>query len=97
MNKILRPLDRARFLTPSQPLRVIISMKSRFWTQSRLTAEHDITKPITSIPAWAKAVLAAIDPAATHPSIPSVSIIVTKISMVAFGKVSNRTEDMSAW
>lgn len=62
-----------------------------------LTAEHDITRPIISIPACVKAVLAAMDPAATHPSIPSVSMIVMNISIVAFGNVSNRTEDTSAW
>ena len=61
------------------------------------TTEHDTTRPITSILASARAVLAAIIPAATQPSIPSVSITVRKISMVAFGSDSSRTEVRMAW
>jgi hypothetical protein len=49
------------------------------------------------MPASARAVLAAIDPEATHPSIPSVSTTVMKISIVDFGNNSNRTEDTSDW
>jgi hypothetical protein len=45
-----------------------------------------ILRPLrkTSTPASTKAVLAAIDPAATQPSSPSVSITVIKISTVCF-------------
>jgi hypothetical protein len=49
------------------------------------------------MPASANAVLAAMDPAATQPSMPSVSIMVMKISMVAFGSVSSLTEARMAW
>ena len=55
------------------------------------TAEHDATSPSISIPASAKAALAATDPDAMHPSIPSFSMIVMKMSMVDFGRSSNLT------
>jgi hypothetical protein len=57
-----------------------------------LTAEHDTTSPSISIPASASAVLAAIEPAATQPSIPSFSIILTNTSILDFGNSSRRTE-----
>ena len=57
-----------------------------------LTPEQDITSPIKSIPASARAVLAAMDPAAMHPSIPSFSMIVRNISTVDFGISSSRTD-----
>lgn len=66
------------------------------WSDGRLTAEHETTKPNISMPASANAALAAIDPAETHPSIPSFSMIVRKISMLDFGRSSNRTEDSNA-
>jgi len=64
---------------------------------NELTAAHDVTSPIISIPASARAVLAATDPEATHPSIPSVSMTVIKISIVDFGNISNRTDEASDW
>lgn len=57
-----------------------------------LTVEVEITRPNTSIPASANAALAATDPDAMHPSIPSASMIVMKISMADLGRVSRRTE-----
>lgn len=61
------------------------------------TAEHDITRPSISIPASAKAVLAATTPEEMHPSILSVSITVIKTSTVDLGKSSNRTDGTRAW
>lgn len=61
------------------------------------TAEHDVTSPNISIPASASAVLAAIDPDAMHPSIPSFSIMDIKTSMVDLGKSSRQTDDTMAW
>lgn len=55
------------------------------------TAEHDTTKPNMSMPASAKAALAATEPAEIQPSIPSFSIMVMNTSMVDFGNNSNRT------
>jgi hypothetical protein len=49
-----------------------------------------------SIPASASAVVAAIEPAATQPSIPSFSMMVRNISMVDFGSSSSRTEQIIA-
>src|ERR1700722_1176228 len=60
------------------------------------TAVHDITNPIISIPAYARAVLAATDPLATHPSTPSFSMTVMKTSIVDFGNNSSRTADTNA-
>jgi hypothetical protein len=62
-----------------------------------LTAEHDITRPNISIPASARAVLAATEPDATHPSIPSLSMTMIKISIVDFGRSSSLTEESNAW
>lgn len=62
-----------------------------------LTAEVDTTSPKTSIPASANAALAATDPDAMHPSIPSASMIVRKMSMVDLGSVSSLTEGRIAW
>lgn len=61
-----------------------------------LTAEHDTTKPIISIPACASATLAAIAPDAMQLSIPSASIIVMKTSMVDLGNSSSRTAGTKA-
>jgi hypothetical protein len=60
------------------------------------TAEHDATSPSISIPASASAVLAANDPDAIQPSIPSFSMIVIKTSMVDFGNNSRRIDDTIA-
>ena len=60
------------------------------------TAEHDATSPSISIPACAKAALAATDPEAMHPSMPSFSMIVMNISMVDFGRSSSRTAEANA-
>lgn len=61
-----------------------------------LTAEQATTSPNISIPASARAVLAATEPDAMHPSIPSASIMTMKMSIVDFGSSSKRTEDKSA-
>jgi hypothetical protein len=55
-----------------------------------------MTSPNISIPASASAVLAAMEPAAMHPSSPSFSMIVIKISIVDFGSNSRRTEATTA-
>jgi len=60
-------------------------------------AEHDVDKARSSMPASASAVLAAVAPAATHPSIPSFSRTVMKMSMEDFGKRSRRMEGRRDW
>lgn len=55
------------------------------------TTEHATTRPSISIPACASAVLAAMDPEETQPSIPSFSITKRYISIEDFGNNSNRT------
>jgi hypothetical protein len=65
--------------------------------QNVLTAEQDVTSPSISIPASARAVLAATEPAAIQPSNPSFSMTVKKTSMVDLGSNSNRTDETSAW
>ena len=89
--------DLARFL-PQQYTKVSKQAMSSGSAHCRWprTAEHDTTNPSISIPASARAVLAAMAPAAMHPSIPSFSMIVTKISIVDFGKSSKRTDDSNA-
>ena len=62
-----------------------------------LTAAQDTTRPNISIPASARAVLAATVPVATQESIPSFSIIVRKTSIVDLGKSSRRTLEMRDW
>lgn len=61
------------------------------------TVAHDMTRPIISMPASARAVLAATVPEAMHPSIPSASMMVRNISTVDFGTSSRRTDEASAW
>ena len=56
-----------------------------------------MTRPNISIPAFARAVLAATVPVATQESIPSFSMIVRKTSMVDLGKSSRRTLGMRDW
>jgi len=60
------------------------------------TAVHATTKPSISIPAFASAVLAAIEIEAIQASIPSASITITKMSMVDLGKSSSLTDDKRA-
>lgn len=74
----------------------LVSLVSHGEAQA-LTPEHDTTRPMMSIPASASAVLAAMEPAAMQPSIPSFSTIVRKISIVDFGNSSSRTDDTIAW
>ena len=60
------------------------------------TAEHDVTRPIISIPASANAVLAAVVAAAMQASIPSASMTVMNTSIVDLGSSSRRTAGTSA-
>jgi len=62
--------------------------------RSSPTTPHaqEVTSPYISIPASARAVLAATEPEATQPSIPSFSMIVTKISIHDLGKRSSLRE-----
>lgn len=62
-----------------------------------LTALHEVTKPKSSIPASASAVLAAIEPAAMLASKPSDSMMMMNMSMVDLGRSSRRTEESNAW
>ena len=65
-------------------------------SQSARTAEHDATRPSISIPASARAALAATEPAAMHPSMPSFAMTVMKTSIVDFGRSSSLTADANA-
>lgn len=62
-----------------------------------LTAAHDATRPSISIPASARAVLAATVPVATQESIPSFSMIVKKTSIVDLGNSSRRMLETRDW
>ena len=59
-----------------------------------LTAAQDVTSPNISMPASARAVLAATVHVATQESIPSFSMIVKKTSIVDFGNSSRRMLEM---
>ena len=60
------------------------------------TLAQDVTRPSISIPASARAVLAATDPEATQPSMPSFSKIVMKTSMHDFGSSSSLKDGTKA-
>lgn len=64
--------------------------------QQPRTAEHEATNPSISIPASANAALAATEPDAMHPSIPSFSMTVMNTSIVDLGRSSRRTADNKA-
>lgn len=55
-----------------------------------------MTRPSISTPASANAALAATEPDAMQPSIPSFSMMVRKISIVDFGRSSSRTAGSNA-
>jgi hypothetical protein len=89
------PWDLTKLLYQSKPVQICTS-KAKHQEFERRTAEHDVTRPRISIPASARAVVAAMDPAATQPSMPSVSMTVRKMSTVDFGSVSRRTDAIIA-
>lgn len=72
-----------------------LNAKLKAVTEGKPTAEHATTRPSISMPASASAVLAAIDPEATQPSIPSLSITNRNTSIEDFGSNSSRTAGKS--
>lgn len=91
----LAPSDPTKYLRQWQPL----SNKNLYNSYIKyllLTIEHDVTSPIISIPASARAVLAATHPDAIQPSVPSASMTITKTSIIDLGNNSNRTAGANA-